>query len=200
MNLRALALPGLLAVALASTSALDGGPVHAEGASSYAIDLSHSTVLFKIKHMGASWTYGRFNDFKGSFTIDDTNAANSAVSVEIQATSIDSNDEKRDNHLRSGDFFGVKQFPTISFKSSKVEKTADGYRATGELSLHGVKKTVAFDFHEVGRGEHPQKKVPIVGYEGSLVLKRSDYGMKTYLGGGVGDEVHITISVEGHGS
>jgi len=201
MNIRTLALPGLLSAALVSSAFIGGSQLSADGPKTFAVDNSHSTVIFKIKHMGASWTYGRFNTVKGSFSIDDAALSKSSVSVEIASGSIDSNDAGRDKHLMSPDFFSVKQFPTITFKSTKVEKTASGYRATGELALHGAKKVVSFDFVKVGEGKHPKTKVGIVGYEGTLTIQRSDFDMKKFVDNGmVGNDVHLIIAVEGHES
>lgn len=189
-------IPAAFTAALLGSVVTHQPVLEAGAAATYTIDNVHSSVLFKIRHAGTSNTYGRFNTVSGSYTIDDENAANSSISLEIDAASVDTNSEGRDKHLRSPDFFSVKQFPKITFTSTKIEKTAGGYHATGELDLHGVKKEIAFDFVKVGEGTLRDK--PISGYEGKLSFKRSDFGMTKYVAEGtIGDEVEIIVSVEG---
>ena len=196
MKLRTLIVPGLLTAALASAAWLGGAEARAEGATSaWTVDTVHSTVLFRIKHMGASWTWGRFNGVTGEFAIDATDAPKSSISIEIDAASVDTGNEARDKHLRSGDFFGTEQFGTITFKSTSIAKKGDGFTATGDLSLHGRTQKVSFDFTKVGEGE--MRGTKLIGYEGTLDIKRTDFGMSNMVGP-AGDEVHLVFAVEGH--
>jgi polyisoprenoid-binding protein YceI len=111
----------------------------------WQIDPAHSTVGFSVRHMVVTTVRGRFQVFDGTIEIDDANPANSSVEAHAQTTSIDTNDQNRDNHLRSADFFEVEKYPTISFKSTKVEPTgSDTYQVTGNLDMHGVTKPVTF--------------------------------------------------------
>lgn len=176
---------GLMA-ALASPAAAD----------TYKIDGVHSVVLFRIKHMNVSYTYGRFNDVAGSVTLDDPDPAKSALAIEIKADSVDTHNEKRDKHLRSPDFFNAKEFPAITFKSTAVRKTGDdAYEVTGDLSLHGVTKSVTIPFKRTGTGPGMQGETR-AGGEAVFTVKRSDYGM-SYMLNAVGDEVTLTVSLEG---
>lgn len=164
----------------------------ASAAESYSIDGSHSTVMFKIKHFGASWFFGRFFKVEGSFSVGEK----SSVNIEVDANSVATFNKKRDKHLRSADFFNVKQFPKITFKSTSVAKAGAGtYKVTGALSLHGVTKTVAFDMSHVGSGKDPWGGFRS-GYFGTLTINRSDYGMK-YMVGPLSDQVELTLSIEG---
>src|SRR5438045_581123 len=114
------------------------------GADNYAVDGMHAGVSFKISHLGLSWTYGRFNEMSGDFTLDPADPSKSSFNLSIQVNSVDTNNKKRDDHLKSPDFFNVKQFPAITFKSTSVKPVKDGYQVTGDLTLHGVTKPVTF--------------------------------------------------------
>src|SRR3954454_2565602 len=109
-----------------------------QAADTYQLDPVHSSVLFKVRHLNVTDFYGRFNDLSGTVTFDEAGPANNSVQLQIKADSLDTHNEKRDQHLKSPDFFNVKQFPAIAFKSTKVEKLADNsYKVTGNLTLHG---------------------------------------------------------------
>jgi polyisoprenoid-binding protein YceI len=168
------------------------GPAAADD---YTIDEAHSAVTFKLSHLGLSWVHGRFNDFNGNFTIDPDNAAKCAFALTIKAESIDTNNTKRDGHLRSPDFFNVKQFPAITFKSTAVKGIKDGYDVTGDLTLHGVTKPVTFQLVGGRKAEFP-KGVQRTGFSTEVTLKRVDFGMDKFAGA-VGDDVHIAVSFEG---
>ena len=166
----------------------------ARAADEYALDPMHTAVSFKISHLGLSWTHGRFNDVSGSFTIDPDPAACS-FALSMKAESIDTGNEKRDEHLKGPDFFNVKQFPTITFKSTSVKAVKDGYEVTGDLTMHGVSKAVTFSVLGGRKAEFP-KGVQRTGYSTEFVLKRSEFGIDKFAEA-VGDEVHISISFEG---
>lgn len=156
-------------------------------ASPYKVDAGHSAILFKVKHFNVGYTFGTFKSFKGSFE------EGSSVELNVDASSVDSNVEKRDHHLKGPDFFNVKQFPEITFKSSKWE----GDTITGALSFHGVTKEVSLKVEKVGAGADPWGNER-VGYYGELVIKRSDFGV-TYgvKEGSASDELTLIISLEG---
>src|SRR5258707_6196593 len=108
----------------------------------YTLDPAHAAVTFKISHIGLSWTNGRFKDLSGSFTIDSANPAAARFEVTAKAESVDTDNAKRDEHLRSPDFFNAKQFPTLSFKSAAIRPVEGAYEVTGDLTIHGVTKPV----------------------------------------------------------
>lgn len=170
------------------------GPVRA--AETFKVDATHSSVVFRVKHMGVSYTYGRFNDVAGAFSIDEGHPAESGFDITVKSASIDTESDSRDNHLRSPDFFNVKQFPEITFKSKSVKKSGEIYKVTGDLTLLGVTKSITIDVEHIGTAEHPRSGNAISGVETVFTIKRSDYGM-TYGLGGVGDEVKLMVSLEG---
>jgi polyisoprenoid-binding protein YceI len=162
---------------------------------SYAVDTVHSSVVFKIKHLGVSYFFGRFNDVSGSFTVDQADAANITFDIKIKAESIDTGNEKRDAHLKSPDFFNARQFPELTFKSTKVEKgSGNTYNVTGDLTMHGVTKPVTAKMDLVGTGS--ARGASLAGYESTFTVKRSDFGMDFMLEG-LGDEVTVMIGLEG---
>jgi polyisoprenoid-binding protein YceI len=166
-----------------------------QAADTFAIDPVHSSVVFKIRHMKLADFYGRFNDISGAVSFDKEDAAKSSVNAEVKVESVDTNNEKRNQHLKSPDFFNAKQFPVMSFKSTKVEKSGDDYKVTGDFSLHGVTKSITVDFKKVGEGKGMQGETRIGGAT-EFTIKRSDYGI-TFMPDGLGDEVGIILSLEG---
>lgn len=168
----------------------------ANAADTYEVDASHSMIIFRAKHMGVSYNYGRFNEFSGNLAVDETDAANSMIELEVKAASVDTGNEKRDQHLRSPDFFNAKQFPVITFKSTEVKKVdEDTLEVTGDLGLHGVKKSVTVEVAITGKGKN-QQGTALIGFETTFTIKRSEFGMD-YGIGAVSDDIRITVSVEG---
>jgi len=184
------------AVALASLV-----PSGARAADTYEIDPAHTSVQFSIRHMMISNVRGEFTKLSGKATGDVANPTAATVEATIDATSIDTRNEKRDEHLRSPDFLDTAKFPTLTFKSTKVEKAGDAWKLHGDLTLHGVTKPVVLDVTNVT----PPTKDPggntLIGAQATTKINRQDFGIvfnKTLDGGGVlvGDEISITIDVE----
>jgi len=167
----------------------------APAADAYALDTAHAGVTFKISHVGISWTYGRFNELNGDFTIDTADPSKCSFTMNIKSASIDTGNQKRDEHLRSPDFFNVKQYPVITFKSTAVKPAKDGYEVTGDFTMHGVTKSITFPMTGGKTAEFP-KGVQRTGFTADLVLKRADYGIDKFAGA-VGDDIHISVSFEG---
>jgi polyisoprenoid-binding protein YceI len=169
-------------------------------ADDFAIDNAHSSIIFGVSHLGYSITYGRFNNVSGKFTLDAKGPEASTFQVALDVASIDTNDAKRDEHLKGPDFFNAGEFPVITFKSTKVapRKTETGIMldVTGDLTMHGVTKPVTLELQKLGEGPGPGGNDFRTGFSGTAKLKRSDFGM-TNMVGPVGDEVAITISIEG---
>lgn len=164
----------------------------------YRVDTVHSSLVFRVKHMNVNYFQGRFDDVSGTLAFDDQNPAQSSVDLKISTGSVDTASPKRDNHLKSPDFFNARQFPTITFKSKSVKKTGDGsYDVEGDLTLHGVTKAVTIPVTRTGvaAGNRGTR----AGYEAIFTIKRSDYGMKNMLEM-LGDEVRITANLEVMGS
>jgi polyisoprenoid-binding protein YceI len=164
-------------------------------AEAYAADPVHSSLVYRVKHMNATFFWGRFNNISGSFSLDEANPAASQFEFQVKADSIDTGNAKRDLHLKSPDFFNAVQFPTIGFKSQSVTKKADAYEVVGELTLHGVTKPVTVKVVPTGMGKD-QAGRPIAGIEATLVIKRTDFGMSNMVGP-LGDDVWVTVGVEG---
>ena len=161
----------------------------------FEADVDHSYVLFKIKHMGVSWQYGRFNEFTSSVTAGAGGSGIESVTFTVKTESVDTGNKKRDGHLRNPDFFNAKEFPEITFKSTAVKQIdADTSEITGDLAMHGVTKPVTAKVVKVGAGPGMQG-AELVGYEATLTVKRSEFEMKTPIGAG-SDDVQITVAIE----
>ncbi len=160
-------------------------------AEQWEVDPAHTAVMFKVTHMGVSNQYGRFNDVTGSLTTGDAAAAFNFTAL---AESVDTNSAKRDDHLRSPDFFNAKQFPTITFAGSSITPNDQGMELAGELSLHGVTQPLTVQLTKIGEAEDRGGGTRI-GLETTFTINRSDFGMDQMVGP-VGDEVTLTISFE----
>ncbi len=175
--------------------AAPAGSALAEAAGSYEVDGDHSHVIFRISRLGLSYQYGSFNKISGSLTIDGADPSNSSISIEIAADSVFTANKKRDTHLKGPDFFDAKQFPTITFKSTKVEAAGGSrYNVSGDLIMHGVTKPVTISLDYVGSGKDPWGGFR-AGFEGKMTVKRSDFGI-TFMSEGLGDEVELTLAFE----
>jgi len=180
-----MALAALIVVGLGRTATADD----------YTIDAAHSSVSFKISHLGLSWVHGRFNNFAGKFTIDSSEPAKSSFTLNIKPDSVDTNNSGRDGHLKSPDFFNVKQFPALSFTSTAVKPIEGGLEVTGDLTMHGETKPVTFTLKGGNKAEFP-KGVRRTGYVTDLVIKRTDFGVGKPMPV-LGDEVYVAIGFEG---
>jgi polyisoprenoid-binding protein YceI len=191
-NLRALIF-ALAAVVLAAAAP-------AEAADAYTIDKNHSDVSFQIRHF-VSKVRGRFSDFEGSIQIDPAKPESSSVALTIQAASIDTNQPKRDDDLRSDHFFDVAKFPVITFQSTRIVPTGkDRYDVTGTLTMHGVTKEITLPVSFLGFMKDPRGNER-AGFEIATKLNRLDYGIswnRALEGGGtlLGDDVDVTIDFE----
>lgn len=169
-------------------------------AETYKIDTAHSNVSFSIRHL-VSRSTGGFDDFTGTIMYDPANPAKMSVDATIQTKSIDTDNERRDNHLRSDDFFNVEKYPTITFKSTSAKKEGDKIMVTGNFTMHGTTKSITLPVTVLGTGKHPRNQAPIAGFETELTLKRSDYGVNSWTdaAGVLGDEVKVQITIEAVG-
>ena len=172
----------------------------AAGADTYAIDPAHSMVGFSVRHMLISHVSGDFQEFSGTIVYDEKEPSKSSVNVHITAASIDTRNHDRDEHLRSSSFFDAAKFPQITFASTRIEKTENGYIAHGPLTIRGVAKKVALPFKITGTVKDPWGKTRL-GAQAGLTINRQDFGVswnRILDGGGVelGDEVKIDLAVE----
>jgi polyisoprenoid-binding protein YceI len=191
MNTRMAVLAAAMAV---------GSPALA--AETYQLDKAHSTVGFQVRHI-FTMVGGSFQDFSGTVGIDRARPEASSVEFSIQAASIFTNEPKRDEHLKSPDFFDTAKHPTITFKSTAVKPAANNvFEVTGDLTMRGVTRQVTLPVTFLGEARDPWGNEK-VGFEIATVLNRKDFGInwnKALDQGGVlvGDEVKVQISVQGN--
>jgi len=188
--IRTLVRPLALALVLVSSMAIGRAAMAAD---SYDFDDKHQSFVFKIRHGGVSDTYGRFNTAKAEIAIDKKDASKSSFSITIAADSIDTGQADRDKHLRSPDFFDVKQFPSLTFKSTAVKANEGGFEVSGDLTIHGVTKPITLKL-KLAEGEFPPG-TPRIGLTTDVTIKRSDFGVGK-PGPALGDDVAIMISFE----
>ena len=169
--------------------------------STWAFDQAHSSVNFTVRHMVVSKVRGRFTKWDGTLAMDETNPVGGSVEVSIDAASIDTGVEQRDGHLRSPDFFDVAKFPTLTFKSTRVEAPSAGaLKVTGDLTMHGVTRPVVLDVEYSGSAKDPWGGVR-AGFSARTTIDRKDFEL-TYnqlleTGGVlVGETVEIAIEAE----
>lgn len=173
----------------------------ATGTTTWQIDPAHSAVEFAVKHMMFSTVRGRFSRFSGTVVADAGDLAKGSVDVEIETASISTGDEKRDDHLRSADFFEAEKYPTISFKSTSVESHGgDRYRVVGDLAMHGETNQVELNATFNGSGMSPFG-MEVAGYTAETEVNRADYGLTWNAAletGGVlvSDNIKITLDIE----
>ena len=177
------------------TAVIAFAPAKARAAENYQIDPAHTSITFRIQHVGISWVQGRFNEFSGAFTIDPDDAGKSRFEMTIKTASVDTNVPQRDQHLRTADFFDVEKYPEMVFKSTAVRKVEGGLEVTGNFTLHGVTKPVTFTLSGGKKAEFP-KGTRRIGFVTDFTLKRSDFGMANMIPD-VGDEVRVFIGLEG---
>ncbi|HEY7120562.1 MAG TPA: YceI family protein [Tepidisphaeraceae bacterium] len=170
-------------------------PVRA--ADTYKVDPVHSAVIFRAHHANIGYVYGRFNDFGGTFSVDEADPGTSTFEFRVQAASVDTRQEKRDAHLKSPDFLNAKQYPTITFKSTAVKKgdKDNVLEVVGDLTLHGVTKPITVPVEITGKGQFPPG-TQRTGLEAVFTVKTSEFDIKG-LPGVVGDEIRLIVAAEG---
>ncbi len=181
-----LSIAGLFAAGLFTSKA--------NAAETYGVDVVHSNVLFKVKHNGFSYVYGRFNAFDADVRWDEADASNSSVSLTIDAQSVDTNNERRDQHLRSPDFFNARQHPDIVFRSTEINGSNGEYQVAGEVTLLGVTRPVGFTWTETGSGEGPRGDFRRGGIA-TFTVNRGDFGMN-FMPDGLSDEIELIVTLQ----
>jgi polyisoprenoid-binding protein YceI len=170
-------------------------------ANTWTFDLSHSHINFHVRHLMVSKVHGHFPKWSGNLVLDDADITKSKFDVTIDAASVDTKEEKRDAHLRSADFFDVEKFPTLTFKSTKIEKKGDDEAiVTGDLTIHGVTKSVKLDVELAGQVKDPWGGTR-TGFSAKTSVSRKDFGLTwnaALEAGGVvvGDKIEITLDIE----
>ena len=184
----------LLTLALASVS------LFAE-TTTWKIDQNHSAASFGVKHMMVSTVRGTMGKVTGTVVCDSADVSKSAVNAEIDVTGLSTQNENRDKHLKSGDFFDVEKFPKMTFQSTKIWKAGSGLKMAGNLTMHGVTKEVVFDVDGPSPSIAGQGGSKRSGASATAKINRKDFGLtwnRALEAGGVtvGDEVAITLDVE----
>jgi polyisoprenoid-binding protein YceI len=172
----------------------------ATATTTYGIDKAHSEVTFQVRHL-LTKVRGRFSDFNGTIEYDEENLEGSLVNVEVNAASIDTNEPDRDTHLRSADFFDVEHNPVLTFRSTEIQRhSADRFAVTGDLTIHGVTRSVTLETTLLGKAKDPWGNQRIA-FEAETTINRKEYGLTWNAAletGGflVGDDVKISVSVQ----
>ena len=163
-------------------------------AGTYVVEPSHTQVLFSVAHMGFSTYTGTFSGASGELKLDPKNAAASALQVSVPVASVMTTSAKLTDELKSPQWLDAAKFPAMTFTSTKVVPDGKGKaKVTGDLTLHGVTKPVTLDITFVGAGMNPLAKKYTVGFDVTGEIKRSDFGVKTYVPL-IGDTLHLTIA------
>ena len=176
-------------------------PALAQSTSTWEIDPAHSSIQFGVRHLMISTVKGTFPKFTATVVGDEKDPTSTVIEASIDAASIDTKESKRDEHLRGADFFDVAKYPTITFKSTKVEQAGGRrFKVHGDLTMHGVTKPVTLDVEATPevKGMRGETRA---GARATTKINRKDFGInwsKTMDGGGlvVGDDVDVTIDVE----
>ncbi len=170
-------------------------PVNSLLAADYTIDPGHTYVSFAINHLGFSTMRGKFNKQSGSLKYDSA-ARSASVTIEIDAASIDTGHDKRDNHLRAPDFLNTVENPTITFKSTEAGWSGDKLTSVkGNLTILGVSKPVTLKVNAINCGVHPFNKKSVCGFDAQTSIKRSDFGVNYGLPA-IGEVLDLHIELE----
>jgi polyisoprenoid-binding protein YceI len=168
----------------------------------WVIDNVHSTVEFSVKHMMVATVKGRFTNVSGTIEFDENNPLSGSVEATVDVASINTQDANRDNHLRSPDFFDVERFPTITFKSKRIEpgNSAGEYRIVGDLTIHGVTREVVLNATYEGTIKDPYGNLR-AGFSAQTTINRKDFDLNWNVAleaGGwlVSDRVNINLEIE----
>ena len=165
-------------------------------ADTWQVDPPHSSAQFSVRHMGISTVRGAFTKVSGNVQYEPSDLSKTSVDVTIDAASVDTRVEMRDNHLRSPDFFDVAKYPTLTFKSKRVELAGKGrLKVTGDLTIHGVTKTVVLDVEGPSDSIKDPKGNQHMGASATTKINRQDFGVSG-VPVMVGDDISITIDVE----
>lgn len=165
--------------------------------STWKIDPAHSEVDFTVRHMSVSNVHGRFAIRDGQILLNDADITKSTVQVTIDATSVDTGVSGRDNDLKGSNFFDATNFPSATFVSTSVAKTANGLTVTGNLTLHGVTKSVVLDVEGPSGPIPGMDHKPHSGYSATITLNRTDFGIGTkYPAAVIGDDIKLSIDLE----
>ena len=187
------------AVALSSASLLAFAPRAATteapaAASTWNIDPVHSSCIFRCKHFNTANFYGRIDKMTGTISFDEANPESSSLNVDVATDSVNTGADKRNGHLKSGDFLSASEFPKATFKSKSFKKAGENtFDVKGDFTLRGVTKEITVKLEKTGQGKGQMGE--IIGFETTFTIDRLDYGVK-FMPDALGHEVRLTISLE----
>ena len=167
----------------------------------WTIDPGHSNIEFAVRHLMITTVKGRFTEVQGTVVLDEADPASSSAEITVATASVDTREPQRDAHLRSADFFEVDRYPTLTFRSKRLERYSKrGFTLVGELTIHGISREVALEVTSEGRSKDPWGGER-AGFSAATKIKRSDFGLtwnQLLEAGGlaVSDDVRITIDVQ----
>lgn len=168
---------------------------------SYEVDRVHSSILFKIRHSGLAYFYGRFDDFTGTIDIDPDNIENAKLSFTVETASVNTNNRNRDGHIKNADFFNARQYPKANFTSTQIKRLRDGvYELHGNFDFHGVTRPVVATLTDVTFGQQQGKDA--MGFHAVFSIQRSEFDIMKYVNpqdpenGPLGDRVEVIVSIE----
>jgi polyisoprenoid-binding protein YceI len=189
------------APALTSAAPTAFDPASAPDPAAYELDVAHSRVGFAVRHMMVSTTRGNFDKFGGTVFIDEKEPTKSKIDVEVEVASVDTREPKRDDHLRSPDFFDAKRFPKMTFKSTAVERAASGYKVTGDLTIKGTTKPVVLNVEPLSAEVVDSYANARRGTRATAKISRKEFGLAwdNKMANGVavvGDEVTLELEIE----
>ncbi len=203
MSIRSLATAAALTTVLLSAAAIHHAkPLRASAPvalTTFTVDAAHSMMIFKVKHLGLSTVTGRFTRFAGTFQLDPATGQAGAAALRIETASVNTDNERRDGHLRSADFFAADSFPQITFASTRIEKlSGNKYRVLGTLTMRGVTKPVTLEAEVAGTRQTPQGMLAAVNMTGTI--KRKEFGLQwdriTEGVAVVSDDIVLQLEVE----
>ena len=169
-----------------------------QASTTFTVDSGHSTLTYRVRHMNVAYFHGRIHKPAGSFTIDDADLAGSSVHITAEIANMDSGSDGRNSFLTGPQLFNAAEFPTLEFHSTSIRKISDAtYEATGVFKMHGVTKSITIPLAEYTTLQ-TERMGHRGGFECIFTVKQSDYGMNYAIErGGLGDEVRITVAIEG---
>ena len=185
---------------LAAVLAVSAAPALAQ---TYKVDPAHSSADFTIRHMGITNVHGHFGNLSGTINFNAADVTKSTVEATVDVTTVDTGVPQRDGHLKSPDFFDAAKYPTMTFKSTSIAKTGDGYDVTGDLTLHGTTKSVVLHMDAPGKEQTAMDgKTLLRGFSASTKIHRQDFGLTwkgpaTATGDAVlADDVKVELEIE----
>lgn len=202
-KLGALSTISAAAIALAGVALLAPSPAQPTATArnmasgSFAIDNTHSSLLFRVRYMDSSHFFGRFNEVSGTYKLDADNPGDSFIDLTVNVDKVDSANQGRDRHLRNADFFNVTQHPSATFKSTSVESLGNNkFRVTGDFTLRGVTKPLTTEVEVVGSTTDPRQNATRMGFYTEFTINRSEFEVN-YGIPALSDETTIIVSLTG---